>query len=346
MSAYPSLWNGVISFMGLGTWPKLEWDISRAPGVSGAAVSLESPWRAVGLCSVQLFLFFSYDMCKCKKKPPFALLYSSGWMEVLGILFHTLAENFYFLNSGEKRDVEDFWQVAMMTAVSYFFFFFSAPTGRLESWLKVSGERMLNIELFWKVCTSFLDTCHIMIYTDLLFWWSGQGLSLKTFSLLIYFSCFSHQNSSVQTAKMFHISSQSQNGQAKEKGCVQQVGITVLSSFMRKSGKCICAQWTEQGNPLPLKCTFTNIKVSGIFKINELIKPFRWDKYFSFVFYLRSSNRGIKCDSCPSWSRQIISDPVDKSGWFRCHWLRGGMETFVRKRPLLCPVWNRGQEPV
>lgn len=52
-------------------------------------------------------------------------------------------------SESEERST-DFWQDSNLTAVS----FFAAPTGRLDWWIKVSGDhthKQLNIHLFWKV---------------------------------------------------------------------------------------------------------------------------------------------------------------------------------------------------
>lgn len=47
-----NLWKSVSSSMGWSISPRFESDTRRAPGVNGAGVSLESPWRAVQLQSV------------------------------------------------------------------------------------------------------------------------------------------------------------------------------------------------------------------------------------------------------------------------------------------------------
>lgn len=47
----PDLWTSVVSSTGPCISPRLESGTSRAPGVNGAAASLESPWRVVGLRS-------------------------------------------------------------------------------------------------------------------------------------------------------------------------------------------------------------------------------------------------------------------------------------------------------
>lgn len=113
--------------MGLDIFPRLESDTSRAPGVNGAAASLESPWRVVGLRSIQghtishsnifqsiafssISCSFQYMLMSCSTSP-IALLYSSGWIDVLGFATHcgsesidlSCIEKFYFLKGERKK---------------------------------------------------------------------------------------------------------------------------------------------------------------------------------------------------------------------------------------------------
>lgn len=158
--------------MGLSIWPRLESDTIRAPGVNGAAASLESPWRAVGLRSIQsdtishsnifqsiafssISWSFQYMLMSCSTSP-IALLYSTGWIDVLSSAAHSdsesidlsCVEKLYFLK-GEKKSA-GLWRAANLTAVSSS----SAPAGRLDWWMKVSEDHLqkqLGIHLFWKV---------------------------------------------------------------------------------------------------------------------------------------------------------------------------------------------------
>ncbi len=86
-------------------------------------------------------------------------------------------------------------------------FSFSAPTGRLDSWMKVSRDhthKLLNVHLFWKVHTThmLLDTRHKLVYFLVIALvervWSAFKISHFLLLLLLFF----------QPSKQFRANSQ------------------------------------------------------------------------------------------------------------------------------------------
>lgn len=133
-------------------------------------------------------------------------------------------------------------------------FFFPAPTGRLDWWMKVSGDpvhKQLNVNLFWKVhkSRSLLGACHKPMHFPFFFLraeFARAALkishSLIGFIYLFIFSSFlSGQNNFAPTDEMCHMSSRCKRRQVQGGGCAPPRRVTALSSFpgQPKRKKCI-----------------------------------------------------------------------------------------------------------
>lgn len=155
--------------MELSIRPRCESGTSRAPGASGAAASPESPWRAVKIGSIQrdsfcpsdfstyanvvLNIHYSFPLTATPERMHCILTVTP--LNCLALrAFHFI---FLFIFLKVRKSPQAF----NLTAI----FFFPAPTGRLDWWMKVSGDpvhKQLNVNLFWKVhkSRSLLGTCH------------------------------------------------------------------------------------------------------------------------------------------------------------------------------------------
>lgn len=181
------------------------------------------------------------------------------------ISFHS----FLFFWKWEKALKPSTWQPS----------FFSAPTGRLDWWMKVSGDpvhKQLNVNLFWKVhkSHSLLGTCHKLMHFPFFFLQAEFArAALKISHSLIGFIFFSSsssflsgQNNFVPTDEMCHMLSGCKKRQVQRGDFAPPQRVTALSSFPGKpKRKCTWVQSMQQGDQIPPKRRFICQKVSLTF---------------------------------------------------------------------------------
>lgn len=147
-----------------------ESDTRRAPGVSGATASLESPWRAVdqftltqslsdifqSMAFSSISCSFQYMLMPCSPSPlalpqeqtNFHVLSSApqSGRECIHLSCRKKRKKKVLFSKSEKRS-----EAEMLTVI---FFSISAPSGNLEWWMKSSVDdvtKRVNIHLLWKV---------------------------------------------------------------------------------------------------------------------------------------------------------------------------------------------------